>query len=75
MIGTSRRVDDIEALRRLTMALNVSSVLALVSDLISEEADYCLLRGEADKAAVLARRARWLAHTAQEVGRRENTTA
>jgi len=63
-IGSS---DDIEVLRRIATTYGAGNVLALLADLLSQQADYCLLSGEPAKAATLARRAKILVQAAEAV--------
>ena len=63
-IGSS---DDVEVLRRVATTYGAGNVLALLAELLSLEAHYCLLSGEPAKAATLARRAKILAQAAEAV--------
>jgi hypothetical protein len=59
--------EDVEVLRRVAMTLGAGHLLSLIADLLSQEADYCLLSGDPAKAAALARRAKILAQVAKTV--------
>jgi len=57
-LQSTGRPEDVDALRRLAMEFEAGQVLSLLAELVSLEADYCLLSGDSIKANRLARRAR-----------------
>ena len=59
--------EDLEILRRAATTLGAGQLLSLLAELLSQEADYCLLSGEPAKAAAPARRATILAQAARTV--------
>jgi len=66
-VHTTGSPEDLEVLRRFATTFGAGHILSLLADLLSQEADYCLLSGEPAKATALARRAKVLSKAAETV--------
>lgn len=67
-LQSTGRTEDIDALRRLATEFGAGHVLSLLAELVSQEADYCILSGDSIKASRLARRARIFSKAARAAG-------
>lgn len=66
-LQSTRRSEDVAALRRFATEVGTGQVLSLLAELASQEADYCLLSGDPVRASRLARRAKILSKAAEAV--------